>query len=378
VRPLERFLRGEASGGLLLMAAAALALLVANSPLAAGYFAALHLEAGGLSLLHWINDGLMALFFLTVGLEIKRELLGGEFSTWRRRALPGLAALGGRAVPALIYAALNAGDPAALRGWAIPSATDIAFALAVIQLAGPRAPASLKLFLAALAILDDLGAVLIIAVAYTADIAWSALGLAAVAAAVLLALNRFRVTRLAPYLLVGAFLWFFMLKSGVHATIAGVVLAFAIPSGAPLRRLEHRLHPWIAYLVLPLFGFANAGLVFSAAALQGALGSVPVGAALGLFLGKPIGVFGAAYAAVRLKLAERPERASWPQVFAVAMLCGIGFTMSLFIGLLAFGDPALQEEAKLGVLAGSLLSGIGGYCTLRLASPAAQARPPRA
>ena len=368
MRPLERFLKSEASGGLMLMAAAALALAVANSPVAPAYFAILHVEAAGLSLLHWVNDGLMALFFLTVGLEIKRELIGGELSTWRRRALPGLAALGGMAVPALIYAALNAGDPATLRGWAVPAATDIAFALAVIQLVGKRAPASLKLFLAALAILDDLGAVLIIAVAYTDDLSLPALGLAGAAAAVLFGLNRFKVTRLMPYVVVGAVLWVCMLKSGVHATIAGVVLAFAIPSGAPLCRLEHRLHPWISYLVLPVFGFANAGLAFTAAAVQGALGSVPVGAALGLFLGKPIGVFGAAYAAVMLRLAERPEGATWRQVFAVAMLCGIGFTMSLFIGLLAFADPALQEEAKLGVLAGSLLSGLFGWSVLRLAS----------
>ncbi len=350
------------------MGAAALALAVANSPAAPAYFGALHIEVLGLSLLDWINDGLMALFFLTVGLEIKRELLGGELSTWRRRALPGLAALGGMAIPALIYAGLNAHDPAALRGWAIPSATDIAFALAVIQLVGKRAPASLKLFLAALAILDDLGAVLIIAVAYTTGLSLPALGLAALTAAVLFAFNRFKVMPLPPYLLVGALLWVCMLKSGVHATIAGVVLAFAIPSGAPLRRLEHRLHPWISYLVLPLFGFANAGLALTAAAVQGALGSVPVGAALGLLIGKPVGVFGAAFAAVKLRLAARPEGANWAQVFAVAMLCGIGFTMSLFIGLLAFTDPALQEEAKLGVLAGSLLSGLFGWCLLRLAS----------
>lgn len=368
MKPLERFLRSEASGGLLLMAAAGLALLVSNSPAAPAYFQALHIEAAGLSLLHWINDGLMALFFLAVGLEIKRELLGGELSTWRRRALPGLAAIGGMAIPAMIYVGLNRGDPASLRGWAVPSATDIAFALAVIQLVGKRAPASLKLFLAALAILDDLGAVLIIAVVYTAELSLPALGLAGVCAAVLFGLNRFKVVRLSPYLLVGAILWVCMLKSGVHATIAGVVLAFAIPSGAPLRRLEHNLHPWISYLVLPVFGFANAGLALTAAAVKGALGSVPVGAALGLFIGKPLGVFGAAYAAVRLRLAERPEGASWPQLFAVAMLCGIGFTMSLFIGLLAFTDPALQEEVKLGVLAGSLASGLCGFTLLRLAS----------
>jgi NhaA family Na+:H+ antiporter len=365
VKPLELFFRSEASGGLLLMATAFLALLVANSPLGPAYFAALHGELGGLSLLHWINDGLMALFFLTVGLEIKRELIGGELSTWRRRILPGLAALGGMAVPAAVYAAVNHAHPEAIRGWAIPSATDIAFALAVIQLVGSRAPPSLKLFLTALAILDDLGAVLIIALAYSTGLSPLFLALAAAAAVVLVVFNRMRVRVLWPYLLVGAGLWFCMLKSGVHATLAGVILAFAIPHGAPLRRLEHRLHPWVAYVVLPVFGFANAGLTLAGAALSRAFDPVPLGVAAGLFFGKPLGVFGAALAAVKLRLAERPQGASWGQLFGVSMLCGVGFTMSLFIGLLAFADPALQDEAKLGVLAGSLASGLGGYLVLR-------------
>ena len=271
---LRSLLDNEASGGLALMAAAALALAIANSPLAPAYFGALHARIGPLSASHWINDGLMAVFFLLVGLEIKRELLDGQLSTWPRRALPGIAAAGGMAVPALIYAAFNWNDPATLRGWAIPSATDIAFALGVLSLLGPRVPTSLKVFLAALAILDDLGAVAIIAVFYTGDISAPDLGLAAAVLAVLAAMNRFGVARLLPFLLLGALLWFFVLRSGVHATIAGVLLALTIPlraapgrpddvSGSPLHRLEHALHGWVAFGIVPLFGFANAGVSFA-------------------------------------------------------------------------------------------------------------------
>ena len=376
---LRSFLDSEAAGGLVLMAAAALALVVANSPLAPAYFGALHAHIGPLSASHWINDGLMAVFFLFVGLEIKRELLDGQLSTWPRRALPGIAAAGGMAVPALIYAAFNWGDPATLRGWAIPSATDIAFALGVLSLLGPRVPASLKVFLAALAILDDLGAVAIIAVFYAGDLSLSDLGLAAAALAALAALNRFGVSRLSPYMLVGALLWFFVLRSGVHATIAGVALALTIPlrlapgrpddvAGSPLHRLEHRLHGWVAFGIVPLFGFANAGVSFAGVTADALLAPLTLGVALGLLVGKLVGVFGAAALAIRAGLADVPMGASWSQLVGVALLCGIGFTMSLFIGLLAFADdPALQDEVKIGILLGSGLAGLLGWAVLRVA-----------
>ena len=376
---LRSFLDSEAAGGLVLMAAAALALVVANSPLAPAYFGALHAHIGPLSVSHWINDGLMAVFFLVVGLEIKRELLDGQLSTWPRRALPGIAAAGGMAVPALIYAAFNWGDPATLRGWAIPSATDIAFALGVLSLLGPRVPASLKVFLAALAILDDLGAVAIIAVFYAGDLSLPDLGLAAAVLAALAALNRFGVSRLSPYMLVGALLWFFVLRSGVHATIAGVALALTIPlrlapgrpddvAGSPLHRLEHRLHGWVAFGIVPLFGFANAGVSFAGVTADALLAPLTLGVALGLLVGKLVGVFGAAALAIRAGLADVPMGASWSQLVGVALLCGIGFTMSLFIGLLAFADdPALQDEVKIGILLGSGLAGLLGWAVLRVA-----------
>ncbi len=376
---LRSFLDSEAAGGLVLMGAAALALVVANSPLAPAYFGALHAYIGPLSVSHWINDGLMAVFFLLVGLEIKRELLDGQLSTWPRRALPGIAAAGGMAVPALIYTAFNWDDPATLRGWAIPSATDIAFALGVLSLLGPRVPTSLKVFLSALAILDDLGAVAIIAVFYTGDLSLLDLGLAAAVLAALAALNRLGVSRLAPYLLLGALLWFFVLRSGVHATIAGVALALTIPlraapgrpddvAGSPLHRLEQRLHHWVAFGVVPLFGFANAGVSFSGLTADALLDHLTLGVALGLLVGKLVGVFGAAALTIRSGLADVPMGAGWAQLVGVSLLCGIGFTMSLFIGLLAFADdPALQEEVKVGILLGSGAAGLLGWAVLRVA-----------
>ena len=376
---LRSLLDNETAGGLTLMAAAALALAVANSPAAPAYFGALHAYIGPLSVSHWINDGLMAVFFLFVGLEIKRELLDGQLSTWPRRALPGIAAAGGMAVPAAIYAAFNWGDPATLRGWAIPAATDIAFALGVLSLLGPRVPASLKVFLTALAILDDLGAVAIIAVFYTGDLSLPDLGLAAAVLAALAALNRFGVVRLAPYLLLGAMLWFFVLRSGVHATIAGVLLAFTIPlhpapgrpddmAGSPLHRLEHGLHNWVAFGVVPVFGFANAGVSFADVTADALLDHLTLGVALGLVVGKLIGVFGAAALTIRAGLADMPMGAGWGQLVGVSLLCGIGFTMSLFIGLLAFADdPLLQSEVKIGILLGSGLAGLLGWAVLRVA-----------
>ncbi|MBB3949067.1 NhaA family Na+:H+ antiporter [Aureimonas jatrophae] len=380
-RPLSAFralIGGETGGGIVLMASAALALIVANSPAAPAYFAALSTYLGPLSVLHWINDGLMALFFLLVGLEIKRELLDGQLRSWSDRILPGVAAVGGMAVPALIFAAVNWSSPGTLRGWAIPTATDIAFALGVLALLGSRVPVSLKVFLTALAILDDLGAVVVIALFYTADLSWPMLGAAAVVVAILVAMNRAGVRQLAPYLLLGLALWFFVFSSGVHATIAGVVLALTIPLGAspgrpdeatsPLHRLEHGLLPWSAYLVLPLFGFANAGVSLAGFTGSMLLAPVTLGVALGLFLGKQLGVFATVWLAVRLKLAQRPAGASWIQVYGVALLCGVGFTMSLFIGLLAFASrPELEAETKVGVLVGSLLSMTVGAIVLRWA-----------
>ena len=371
---LRSFLQQEASGGIILMTSAALALIVANSALGRTYFDALHVDLAGMSLLHWINDGLMALFFLLVGLEIKRELAEGALSTWPRRALPGIAAAGGMIVPALIYVALNVGSPETLRGWAIPAATDIAFALGVLALLGSRAPVSLKIFLTALAILDDLGAVLIIAFFYASELSLTYLGLAALTLAALFALNRAGITRLAFYLVLGAVLWVFVLKSGIHATLAGVALAAAIPlrsrgavehAHSPLHRLEHALTPWIAFLIVPIFGFANAGVSLSGMTPSAMLDPVPLGVAAGLFFGKQIGVFGFAWIAIRLRLASLPAHATWLQLYGVAALCGIGFTMSLFIGLLAFADPHLQDEAKMGVLAGSLLSALVGWLIIR-------------
>ncbi|MBK1658799.1 Na+/H+ antiporter NhaA [Paracraurococcus ruber] len=376
---LRDFLDSEAAGGLVLMGAAALALVLANSPAAPGYFAALHLYLGPLSLQHWINDGLMAVFFLFVGLEIKREFLAGQLASWPRRALPGIAAAGGMAVPALIYAAFNWNDAETLRGWAIPSATDIAFALGVLSLLGDRVPSSLKVFLAALAIIDDLGAVLIIALFYTGNLSLLDLALAAAVAALLAGLNLRGVTRLLPYLLLGAVLWVLVLRSGVHATIAGVVLALTIPLHAepgrvddiehsPLHRLEHRLHPWVAFGIVPVFGLANAGVSFSGIGLDALADHLTLGVALGLVLGKLVGVFGSAAITIRLGLADLPMGAGWGQMVGVSLLCGIGFTMSLFIGLLAFdGNELLQNEVKLGILLGSLTAGLAGWAVLRVA-----------
>ncbi|MGY4803630.1 Na+/H+ antiporter NhaA [Teichococcus aerofrigidensis] len=371
------FLDSEASGGLVLMVVALLAIATANSPLAGAYFTALHSYLGPLSLLHWINDALMAVFFLMVGLEIKREMLDGQLSTWSRRILPGVAALGGMVVPALIYVAFNHADPQALHGWAVPTATDIAFALGVLSLLGPRVPISLKVFLAALAIIDDLGAVLVIALFYTGDVSLpDLLGAAAVLAALVL-MNRAGVLRLLPYLLLGALLWLLVLRSGVHATVAGVLLALTIPirltpgtpeaapAASPLHRLEHVLQRPVAFVIVPIFGFANAGVSFAGVELSVLWEPLTLGVAGGLVVGKLVGVFGAVVLMVRLRLADLPAAASWGQMLGTALLCGIGFTMSLFIGLLAFEDPALQDRVKFGILAGSLVAGTAGYLVLR-------------
>lgn len=354
------------------MAAAFLALVVANSPWSALYFSVLQVKVIGLSVEHWVNDGLMAIFFMLVGLEIKREMLAGQLSTWSQRALPGFAALGGMLVPALIYVAVNWGNPQTLSGWAIPAATDIAFALGILSLLGKRVPVSLKIFLSALAILDDLGAVLIIALIYTTGLSIGML-LASLAVVVfLMVLNRCGVKALLPYLIAGALLWFFMLQSGVHATLAGVILALCIPLGdpeneqqSPLLHLEEKMHPWVAFAVVPIFGFANAGVSLAGISPSDLANPVPLGVTLGLLLGKQIGVFGLAALAIRGGLAKLPEGCGWLQLYGVALLCGIGFTMSLFIGALAFpGALELIDEVKIGVLLGSILSAVMGVIVL--------------
>ena len=366
------FLPKEAMGGVLLMLAAAAALAIANSPLSADYFATLDHHVAGLSIVHWINDALMALFFLLVGLEIKREIVQGELASWPQRILPGVAALGGMIAPALIYVAINSGSPEALRGWAIPTATDIAFALAILSLAGSRLPVALKVFLTALAIIDDLGAILIIALFYTADVSIGWLAASGLVIAGLVALNRAGVTRLMPYLVGGLLLWLFVYRSGVHSTLAGVALALTIPgarTNSPLETLEHRLSPWVAFLVLPLFGLANAGVTLDAGDWAAMLSTVPLGIATGLFVGKQVGVFLTTMLAFKLKWAEPPEGTAAAHVYGVSLLCGIGFTMSLFIGLLAFpDDPGMQNAVKLGVLAGSLLSGLAGAAVLHVST----------
>ncbi|TGD95993.1 Na+/H+ antiporter NhaA [Methylobacterium nonmethylotrophicum] len=385
---LRRLLHNEAGGGLVLMASAALALVVANSPYAEAYFTTLETYLGPLTLLHWINDALMAVFFLLVGLEIKRETLDGRLRTWPDRILPGIAALGGMLMPALVYVAVNRHSPETLRGWAIPAATDIAFALGVLALLGSRVPVSLKVFLTALAIIDDLGAVVIIAAFYTADLSLPMLGGATLTLAALYGLNRAGVARLWPYLLLGVVLWVFMLQSGVHATIAGVLLALAIPlrlslgtpddPTSPLHILEHAIHPWSSFLILPIFGFANAGVSLAGFEPAMLLDPVTLGVALGLFVGKQLGVFGFVLGVAKLGWAARPAHATWPQVYGVALLCGIGFTMSLFIGLLAFAaSPALEAKTKIGVLAGSVLCMAAGALVLRLAPPAPSVAVPR-
>lgn len=382
---LAHFLENEAAGGYVLMVAAALALVVANSPLAPAYFAGLQTHFGFAvgpihldeSVIHWINDGLMALFFLLVGLEIKREVLDGQLSRPADVILPGAAALGGVALPAAIYLFFNNTHPESMAGWAIPSATDIAFALGVLALMGSRVPTSLKVFLTAIAIMDDLAAIVIIALFYTDQLHLMALAGAGAVLAILVILNRLKVISLWPYLLLGVVLWFLVLESGIHATLAGVALALTIPLRAdercPLHRLEHALHKPVAFGVTPIFGFANAGLSFAGIGLSALLDPVPLGVALGLFLGKQVGVFGVAYGLIRMGWARLPAGASVAQLYGVAVLCGIGFTMSLFIGGLAFGDPKLIDETKIGVLVGSLASALLGLAILKLAKPAPQA-----
>ncbi len=377
---IREFLRLEAASGIILVIAAALAMALANSPLGTYYTGLFDVpvvvQVGALSiakpLLLWINDGLMAIFFLLVGLEIKREIREGELADRDQAMLPCIAALGGMVVPAVIYAALNWGDAVHMRGWAIPTATDIAFALGVLALLGNRVPVALKVFLTALAIIDDLGAIVIIALFYTHGLSVTSLVLAAVALAVLGALNRMNVVRVSAYVVVGVILWVCVLKSGVHATLAGVAIAMAIPmrdpkepESSPLMDVEHKLHVWVAYGILPLFAFANAGVSLAGLSLASLFDTLPFGIALGLFLGKQIGVFGATWLAVKSGLSRRPEATNWPQIYGASQLAGIGFTMSLFIGTLAFNSPEQAAQVRIGVLGGSLVSALVGYLFLR-------------
>lgn len=387
---IREFFRMEAAGGILLVLASVVALVVANSGLSPYYDALLKTYAtvrvGALAidkpLILWINDGLMALFFFLVGLEIKRELLEGELSSLSQAALPAIAAIGGMAVPAAIYSLINTGSEESLNGWAIPAATDIAFALGVLSLLGSRVPISLKVLLTAIAVFDDLGAIVIIALFYTEQLSLLALGLGSVALAVLVMLNLAGVKKTAPYIVVGAILWICVLKSGVHATLAGVAVAMAIPmSGAhpddasPLKSLEHAIHPWVAYAVLPLFAFANAGVSFAGIGWNSFLEPVTLGISAGLFIGKQIGILGTIWLTVRTKLARMPEGANWQQVYAMAVLCGIGFTMSLFIGGLAWEHADFDAPVRLGVITGSLLSAaVGSLVFLLVARAGSQAR----
>ena len=368
----------EAAAGLVLLGAAVLALIAANSSLNDDYERALALPLSigvapfvlSKSLLHWINDGLMVIFFFVVGLEIKREILRGALSSRKAALLPVIAALGGMIAPALIYSAINWDNNVALKGWAIPAATDIAFVVGVLAVLGSRVPQSLKVFLLALAIIDDLGAILIIAFFYTGDLSLSALALAFAGVAALALLNHLNVMRVWAYVLIGAFVWLCVLKSGVHATLAGVATALAVPltdakgREGPLERLEHRLSPWVSFVILPIFAFANAGIYLGEISLKDLTSPISLGIALGLIIGKPLGIYSFARVAIRSGAGARPDGATEMQLFGTAILGGIGFTMSLFIGMLAFPDPDASAHVKLGVLTGSLVSAILGYIVL--------------
>lgn len=380
---IEDFIKKESSSGILLIFTTVLALILSNTLMSPLYQSFLHIPVeiriGALhldkSLYHWVNDGLMAIFFLLIGLEVKRELMEGHLSSVRQVALPGIAAVGGMAIPAVVYMAFNADNPIAVSGWAIPTATDIAFALGILSLLGKRVPVSLKIFLMALAIIDDLGAIVIIALFYTKQLSMLSIGIAAIALLFLVALNMFRVTKKAAYFIIGAVLWVSVLKSGVHATLAGVALAFTIPLRAedkegrkfsPLKELEHSLHFWVAFFILPLFAFVNAGVDVTKISFDQMAGPVPMGIMLGLFVGKQVGVFGFSWVAIKLKLAKLPEGSNWLQLYGVSILTGIGFTMSLFIVSLAFEDDSVFFYTdKLAILVGSFFSGVVGYLLLK-------------
>ncbi|MDH5543073.1 MAG: Na+/H+ antiporter NhaA [Nitrospinota bacterium] len=383
---IEDFIKKESSSGIILIIVTILALILKNSPLSDMYesflhtpvevrFGALHIDK---HLYHWINDGLMAIFFLLVGIEVKREILEGHLSSFSQLALPGFAAAGGMIVPALIYASFNYSDPVALAGWAIPTATDIAFALGILSLLGDRVPISLKIFLMALAIIDDLGAILIIAILYTTDLSLLSITCAASALAVLISLNWLGVVKKTAYFIVGVALWVSVLKSGVHATLAGVALAFTLPlrgtgengvARSPAIEVEHDLHFWVAFFILPLFAFVNAGVTLGNISLEQMAGPVPLGIMLGLFFGKQVGVFGFTWLSIKLGFAQLPKGANWINLYGVSVLTGIGFTMSLFIDSLAFEDDhTFLFTDKLAILLGSFFSAVVGYLIIRAGS----------
>ncbi|CAK4068149.1 Na+/H+ antiporter NhaA [Vibrio sp. 16] len=378
---IRDFFKMESAGGILLVITAAIAMTIANSPLGDLYQSTLHTYVLGMSVSHWINDGLMAVFFLLIGLEVKRELLEGALKSKETAIFPAIAAVGGMLAPALVYVLFNSGDPEAIQGWAIPAATDIAFALGIMALLGKRVPVSLKVFLLALAIIDDLGVVVIIALFYTSDLSTTALAIGFAMTALLFFLNSKHVTKLTPYMIVGFILWVAVLKSGVHATLAGVVIGFAIPlkgdngSYSPLKHMEHALHPYVAFAILPIFAFANAGISLEGVSLSSLGTALPLGIALGLLVGKPLGIFSFSWAAVKLGVAKLPEGINFKHIFAVSVLCGIGFTMSIFISSLAFGQANVQFDtfARLGILMGSTVSAVLGYVLLRLSLPVAKA-----
>ncbi|MEN3975639.1 Na+/H+ antiporter NhaA [Emcibacter sp. SYSU 3D8] len=373
---ITRFLKLEAAAGIILVFAAAIAMIAANSPLSPVYDGLLQTRVAPApwldkSVVHWINDGLMVLFFLLIGLELKRETIEGVLSDFRQIILPGIAAIGGLAIPALVFVSMNWGDDLAMQGWAIPTATDIAFTLGVMALLGTRVPLGVKVFVTTLAIIDDLAAIVIIAVFYTHDLSVPMLLGAFAALGGLVVLNRLRITNLIPYVLLGLVLWVLVLKSGVHATLAGVALALTIPmydhkdrTVSPLQRLEHRLHPWVAYLILPLFAFANAGVFVLDMAPGDLLQPLPLGIALGLFLGKQAGIFGITLLALRFGWAPMPEGGTKTILYAASVLCGIGFTMSLFIGGLSFDSGDTVAMTRLGIIIGSLASAVLGYVLL--------------
>ena len=379
MKAIKDFIQHESASGILLIMAAIAALMIDNSPLAwiyDGFLATtMAVQVSDLiiskPLLLWINDGLMAIFFFLIGLEIKREILEGELSSLKKASLPIVAAIGGLIVPALIFVYFNQGNPETMRGWGIPVATDIAFALGILSLVGSSIPRSLKILLLSLAIIDDIAAVLIIAIFYTENLSIDALSLASVGLFLAVGFNMFGVKRITPYILIGVFMWICVLKSGVHATLAGVILAFTVPltvegqKGSPLKALEHMLHPWVAYFIMPIFAFANAGVALGGISLATLTASLPLGIMAGLFIGKQAGVFVFIAIAVMLGLCALPKDLNWRHIYGLSLLCGIGFTMSLFIGTLAFEDPAMQAQVRISVLIASAASAVAGYFVLK-------------
>lgn len=382
IKLIQRFLKLEASSGILLLVSALLAMICANTALNSAYFSFLQTEVavrfGAFSidkpLLMWVNDGFMAVFFILVGMEVKREMFEGSLSSYQKAIFPAIAALGGMIVPALVYAFVNQGSPEFQQGWAIPMATDIAFAVGIVALLGKRVPLPLKMFLLALAVIDDLGAIVVIAIFFSHEMSMQALIIASLAIIVLIAMNRYKVVSVIHYAVIGTILWASVLKSGVHATLAGVIIGFCIPlrgknGETPLYHLEHILAPWCSFAILPLFAFSNAGVSLDGMSLDKLASPLPLGVALGLIIGKPVGVFLFSYLSVLFRIAKLPENVNWKQIFAIAVLCGIGFTMSMFIAGLAFGEDTVSENvlalSRLGILMGTGVSAIVGYILLR-------------